>query len=96
MNILAVHSASCARILMPYQEFKLGHRKFANSSHPASVGCRQRGYTLVEVMMAALVGTILTAVAIPQVRPAVNNYRLRGAVASATWAIQSTRYQALT
>jgi len=53
------------------------------------------GYSLVELMMGLLIGTILTAMAVPQVTVIQNQYRLRGAVASATWAIQSTRYQAL-
>jgi prepilin-type N-terminal cleavage/methylation domain-containing protein len=56
---------------------------------------RTRGFTLVEIIMVVLVGSILTAAAIPQVKRGLYNYRLRGAVASATWAIQSTRYQAL-
>jgi prepilin-type N-terminal cleavage/methylation domain-containing protein len=54
-----------------------------------------RGFTLIELIMVLLVGSVLTAMAIPQVQRGLNNYRLRGAVASATWAIQSTRYQAM-
>jgi prepilin-type N-terminal cleavage/methylation domain-containing protein len=53
------------------------------------------GYTLVELVVGLVVGAILTAIAIPQVDPILNKYRLQGAVASSTWAIQSTRYQAL-
>jgi prepilin-type N-terminal cleavage/methylation domain-containing protein len=45
---------------------------------------RNCGYTLVEIMIAVVIGTILTAMAIPQVKSTVNAYRLRGAVASAT------------
>lgn len=75
---------------------KFGHRRPQIRRHNARFGPGERGYTLVELIMAALVGTILTAVAIPQVNSGINNYRIRGAVASATWAIQSTRYQALT
>lgn len=76
--------------------FKLGHRPLLNSNNCGGSRRSQRGYTLVEVVMAALVGTIMTAVAVPQVKSGINNYRLSGAVASATWAIQSTRYEALT
>lgn len=54
-----------------------------------------RGFTLVELIMVVLVGSILTAAAIPQIQRALYAYRLRSAVDSATWAIQSTRYQAL-
>lgn len=53
------------------------------------------GYSLVELIMGLLIGTILTAMAVPQVKTIQDQYRLRGAVASATWAIQSTRFQAL-
>jgi len=56
---------------------------------------RNRGYTLVEMMMVILIIMVVTAIAIPQVKSSLNRYRLEGAVASATWAIQSTRYQAL-
>jgi Tfp pilus assembly protein FimT len=45
--------------------------------------------------MAMVIGVILTAMAIPQVQSGIYRYRLQGAVASANWAIQSTRYQAL-
>jgi Tfp pilus assembly protein FimT len=47
------------------------------------------------MMIVILVGTLMTAIAIPEVQSIVHNYRLRGAVSMATWAIQSTRYQAL-
>jgi len=56
---------------------------------------RQRGFTMVEIAVVLLVVSILMAFAVPQIRSAVNNYRLRGAVASATWAIQSVRFQSL-
>ena len=53
------------------------------------------GFSLVEMMIALAIGMILTAIALPEIQSAVYNYRLRGAVSMATWAIQSTRYQAL-
>ena len=56
---------------------------------------RIRGYSMVELMIAMLMGTILTAIAIPQVKSQVYSYRLSSAVAMAKWAIQSTRFQAL-
>jgi Tfp pilus assembly protein FimT len=59
------------------------------------VRAKAPGYSVVELIMGLLIGTILTAMAVPQVTVIQNQYRLRGAVASATWAIQSTRYQAL-
>ena len=56
---------------------------------------RERGYTMIEIVMAMLVGIILSAMAVPQVKRVVYNYRLNSAVAMAKWAIQSTRFQAL-
>jgi len=56
---------------------------------------RSRGYSLVEIIMAMLIGSVLTAVAIPSVQSGIYNYRINSAVAMAKWAIQSTRFQAL-
>ena len=73
-----------------------------NTAHRRNEGlsdCRfsrgTRGFTLIEILLAVLIGSILTVIAIPQVKTAVNRYRLQSAVTTATWAIQSTRYQAL-
>ena len=54
-----------------------------------------QGFSTVELVMALLVGLILSAMAVPQVRSGLYNYRLKGAAASSIWAVQSTRYQAL-
>jgi prepilin-type N-terminal cleavage/methylation domain-containing protein len=54
-----------------------------------------RGFSIVELLIVMVVAAILTAMAIPQIRSSVYQYRLDGAVASCTWAIQSTRYEAL-
>jgi len=56
---------------------------------------KNRGYSMVELIMTMLVGSILTAVAIPQVKTQMYGYRITSAVAMAKWAIQSTRFQAL-
>ncbi len=56
---------------------------------------KNRGYSLVETIFVVLVILILAAFAVPQMGAVVLQYRLNGAVASATWAVQSTRYQAL-
>jgi type II secretory pathway pseudopilin PulG len=53
------------------------------------------GFSMIEIILSLLVGSILTAIAIPQIASVLNRYKLQGAVASSTWAIQSTRYQAL-
>jgi prepilin-type N-terminal cleavage/methylation domain-containing protein len=54
-----------------------------------------RGFTAIELTMVLLVSGIVAAFAVPIVGDALSSYRLRSAVASATWAIQSTRFQAL-
>jgi prepilin-type N-terminal cleavage/methylation domain-containing protein len=56
---------------------------------------RQRGFTMIELVVVILIALILMAAGIPAVSSAIGNYRLHSDVASATWAIQSTRYQAL-
>jgi Tfp pilus assembly protein FimT len=53
------------------------------------------GFSMIELVMVLLVSTVLSACALPIVVETLNAYRLRSAVASATWAIQSTRFQAL-
>jgi Tfp pilus assembly protein FimT len=53
------------------------------------------GFTMIETVMVLLVSLVLMAFAIPLVTSVVYGYRLRGAVSSVTWAIQSTRFQAL-
>jgi len=53
------------------------------------------GFSLLELIMVLLIGSVLTAMAIPQVRSGIYNYRLNSAVAMSKWAIQSTRFQAL-
>lgn len=50
---------------------------------------------MIEVVIVLAVGSILTAMAIPQIQSGLYNYRLNSAVAMAKWAIQSTRFQAL-
>jgi Tfp pilus assembly protein FimT len=56
---------------------------------------RDRGFSLIEILSVLLVGMVLTAMAIPQVRSGLYMYRLNSAVAMSKWAIQSTRFQAL-
>jgi prepilin-type N-terminal cleavage/methylation domain-containing protein len=56
---------------------------------------RVLGFTLIELIIVLLIGSVLTVMAIPQVKSQVNYYRLNSAVAMAKWAIQSTRFQSL-
>ena len=46
-------------------------------------------------MVVMLVVLVLSAIALPQVQAALNSYRLNAAVSASTWAIQTTRYQAI-
>jgi len=56
---------------------------------------RVRGFTLIEIIIAMLIGTVLTAMAIPQIKNQMFSYRLTSATTNIKWAIQSTRFQAL-
>jgi prepilin-type N-terminal cleavage/methylation domain-containing protein len=53
------------------------------------------GFSMIELIMVLVVGVTLTACAIPLISSVVHYYRLRAAVSSATWAIQSVRFQSL-
>jgi prepilin-type N-terminal cleavage/methylation domain-containing protein len=53
------------------------------------------GFSLIELLIAIAIGTLLTAMAIPMTINALRSYQLTAAVSSATGAIQSTRYQAI-
>jgi Tfp pilus assembly protein FimT len=53
------------------------------------------GFSMLEITIVLAFSAIMAAMAIPHIQSGVNSYRLHGAMASATWAIQSTRYQAL-
>jgi Tfp pilus assembly protein FimT len=66
-------------------------REFIHGKNPRGIA----GFSVLELVMGILVGLILTAMAIPQVRAGLYSYRLKGAAASSVWAVQSTRYQAL-
>jgi prepilin-type N-terminal cleavage/methylation domain-containing protein len=60
-------------------------------------GCRAsaQGFSLVELIIALLVGLVLVGMAIPITQSAMASYRMGAAVSSITGAIQSARYQAI-
>jgi Tfp pilus assembly protein FimT len=53
------------------------------------------GFTLAEMMIMIAMGLVILIMAFPHIDSAVHAAQLNGAVSSATWAIQSTRYQAI-
>ena len=61
----------------------------------AGVPRKNRGFTIAEITVAVMIGLILSAMTAPTIVSSMNWYRLQGAIDSATWAIQSTRFQAL-
>ncbi len=54
-----------------------------------------RGFSLIELIFVVVIVLIMTAMAVPLVNNTVSYFRMRGAVAAVTGAIQSTRYQAI-
>ncbi len=70
-------------------------RKSADSRARNRLPGKAKGFSLIEMLLVVAVITILTAIAIPSVMSGMQSYRLRGAISSVTWAIHSTRYQAL-
>lgn len=54
-----------------------------------------RGFSLVEIAVVVVLAMILLAFSVPMIQSTVSKYRQRSAVATATWAIQTTRYQAI-
>lgn len=55
----------------------------------------ESGTTMIELAMVLVIAGITAGFALPIVQTTVSKYQLKGAVANATWAIQSTRFQAL-
>jgi prepilin-type N-terminal cleavage/methylation domain-containing protein len=62
------------------------------SLHPIR---RSRGFSLLELVVVLAVSLVMAAMAVPVIQSSVAGFRLRGAVASVTGAIQSTRYRAI-
>src|SRR5665213_2527394 len=56
---------------------------------------RVAGFSLLELLLVLTVAGIMSAMAIPPMQSAIASYQLTAAVDSATWAVQSTRYQAI-
>ena len=50
---------------------------------------------MVELAVVMMIAMITAAIALPIVQTTVNKYQLKAATSSATWAVQSTRFQSL-
>ena len=53
------------------------------------------GFSLIETAVVLVIAMITAAFALPIVQTTVNKYQLKSATSTATWAIQSTRFQSL-
>jgi len=71
------------------------HETFGREADPTVRRSTSSGFTLLEILVVATVGTIVTVMAVPMTINAVRSYQLTGAVSAATGAIQSTRYLAI-
>ena len=56
---------------------------------------RNSGFTMLEVAIIISIVMILLAFGIPSMMSTIDTYNLNAAATSASWAIQTTRYQAL-
>jgi type IV fimbrial biogenesis protein FimT len=53
------------------------------------------GFTLMEMLITVAILMVLTAFGVPSVLSTIDTFKLNAAANAATWAIQTTRYQAL-
>lgn len=67
----------------------------AQGQRPCGPGTRQRGFSMLELVVTLLIMLIVVAIAVPLMRPAVQRYQLRAAATSVGGAIQATRYRAI-
>jgi type IV fimbrial biogenesis protein FimT len=56
---------------------------------------RNRGFSVIELLVVISIACVMAAIAIPQFINATRTYQLSAAVATASGAIQSTRFQAI-
>lgn len=77
---------------LAYTHMRSG-RKDANG--PRHGGWGKRGFTMVELLVVVAIVMVVIIIAVPLANTVLKTYQLRGAVASATSAVKSTRYQAI-
>ncbi|HJX83567.1 MAG TPA: prepilin-type N-terminal cleavage/methylation domain-containing protein [Candidatus Angelobacter sp.] len=64
-------------------------------NHKVAILRRQRGFTIIEMVIVVAIVLIVTATAIPVVYSSIKYYQLQATVASVTGVIRSTRFQAI-
>ena len=75
---------------MTYRGPQMIRKKRIDKGHRTS-----RGFSLIELAMVMLIAMITAGFALPIVQTTMNKYQLKSATSTATWAIQSTRFQSL-
>lgn len=74
---------------------KHGRKALGRGTVATRKRCAAAGFSLLELLIVVAIGVVVTGMAIPMTINAMRTYRLNAAVASATGAIQSTRYAAV-
>lgn len=77
-----------------------GPKVNARSARPSLFAARTRrsianGFTMIETAITVSIVMILLAFGVPSMLSTIDSYKLNAAATSASWAIQTTRYQAL-
>jgi prepilin-type N-terminal cleavage/methylation domain-containing protein len=65
------------------------------SAHCPALPSGEAGFTLLEIVVAVVIGVILTALAIPVISHAVADMRMNSTVSAFSGALSSSRYQAI-
>lgn len=82
------------KVLFQFQWFNRRRNTTRETALSASLK-KRGGFSLLELLVVLLVVSALSAIALPQLQSALYSYRLNAAVSASTWAIQTTRYQAI-
>src|SRR5512140_1015406 len=61
----------------------------------ANTGGREKGFTIIEILVALAIGTVLTVMAVPVMRSAMSSMRMNSGVSALTTAITKTKYRAI-
>ena len=64
-------------------------------THRTKINHKARGFSLLEMSCVLAILFILLAAGVPTLMSTINSYKLTAATQSITWAIQSSRYQAI-